>query len=205
MSGLISKAKEELAKSKIKGDVKTNVENDLKKPEPKKSEIELHWEELMKNMDRELVLCDLNFTDLTEEDEGNVLQPRGLAGSSIPPPPPPSGIMQNGVGPIPPPSNLTPPSIRSNGCLNENLQNKSPENDINCLTTKKTKKTVMTFLLITFAQKKNPQIDSFSTNMAGEIILEGSTRGYDCSHCWSYDLGRIAASRCRHIQIGAFV
>lgn len=161
MSGLISKAKEELAKSKIKGDVKTNVENDLKKPEPKKSEIELHWEELMKNMDRELVLCDLNFTDLTEEDEGNVLQPRGLAGSSIPPPPPPSGIMQNGVGPIPPPSNLTPPSIRSNGCLNENLQNKSPENDINCLTTKKTKKTVMTFLLITFAQKKNRKLILF--------------------------------------------
>lgn len=88
MSGLISKAKEELAKNKSKSDAKAAVENDLKKPEPKKSEIEMHWEELVKNMDRDLTLCDLDFTDLTEEDEVNILMPRGLMKSTIPPPPP---------------------------------------------------------------------------------------------------------------------
>lgn len=44
MSGLISKAKEELNKSKNKVDVKTNVETDLKKPEPKKSEVRIYFE-----------------------------------------------------------------------------------------------------------------------------------------------------------------
>jgi len=130
MSGLISKAKEELAKSKNKSDVKANIDsNDLKaKLEPKKSEIELHWEELMRNLDRDLILCDLNFTDLTEEDEANVLVLRGAFGSSIPPPPPPS---MNGNNPVPPP-------MQRSGYLNGNAT--TPQSDE--LTSKKTKKTV---------------------------------------------------------------
>lgn len=139
MSGLISKAKEELNKSKNKVDVKTNVENDLKKPEPKKSEIELHWEELMKNMDRDLILCDLDFRDLNEEDEINVLTPRGINGSSIPPPPP---AMMGGL--INPLGNLIPPTpmLRPNGLVNGNSPKDSSNNDLNGLTLKKTKKTV---------------------------------------------------------------
>lgn len=125
MSGLISKAKEELEKSRNKGDVKATVENDLKKPEPKKSEIELHWEELVKNMDRDLMLCDLDFRDLTEEDEINVLMPRGLCGSSIPPPPP----------------SFVPPPFRANG------QSDLNGNDSNEKTLKKTKKTVSRWIL----------------------------------------------------------
>lgn len=127
LSGLISKAKEELAKSKSKGDVKASIESDLKKPETKKSEIEMHWEELIKNMDRDLTLCDLDFRDLTEEDEMNVLMPRVL-GSCIPPPPP-----QNGP---PPPMKLQAP--QANGDLNRKTQNE----DLNGTFTKKTKKTV---------------------------------------------------------------
>lgn len=96
LSGMISKAKEELARSKSKGDVKTNIEADIKKPEAKKSEIEMHWEELVQNMERDLTLCDLDFRDLTQEDEINVLRPQGLSGLSIPPPPPPNGILRNG-------------------------------------------------------------------------------------------------------------
>lgn len=139
MSGLISKAKEELSKSKNKVDVKTNVENDLKKPEPKKSEIELHWEELMKNMDRDLILCDLDFRDLTEEDEGNVMAPQGSNGSSIPPPPPAMGLNN----PLMPPSSLVPPPmLRPNGLVNGNSPKDSSNNDLNGLTLKKTKKTV---------------------------------------------------------------
>lgn len=133
MSGLISKAKEELNKSKNKVEVKTNVETDLKKPEPKKSEIELHWEELMKNLDRDLILCDLDFRDLTEEDERNVMKPLGISGSSIPPPPP---VMNNPSNPIPP------PMIRSmNGILNGSPK-ESTNSEVDSSTLKKTKKTV---------------------------------------------------------------
>lgn len=64
---------------------------EIRKPEPKKSENELHWEELMKNMTRPLTLCDLDFTDLRSEDDIDEMTPRGL-GSSVPPPPPPIGI-----------------------------------------------------------------------------------------------------------------
>lgn len=132
MSGLISKAKEELAKSKNKVE-KTAIENDLKKPEPKKSEIELHWEELIKNMDRDLMLCDLDFRDLTEEDEVNVLQPRGLMGSAIPPPPP----LQNKPPPL---MNLN--SISMNGQINGNGVMNGIDSDLIEKASKKTKKTV---------------------------------------------------------------
>jgi hypothetical protein len=90
MSGLISKAKEELEKSKSNKDIpKQNPENEIKKAtEPKKSENELQWEELQKNMTRKLELCDLDFTDLTQDDDNDVLMPRGFGGA-IPPPPPP--------------------------------------------------------------------------------------------------------------------
>lgn len=114
MTGLISKAKEGLAKSKSKGDVTRSPSYDpeLKKqlsPEPKKSENELHWEELVRNMARPLNLCDLDFTDLTADDEKDVLAPRGLGGN-IPPPPPPLGMPA-----APPPSmmrsNVIPPPM----------------------------------------------------------------------------------------------
>lgn len=112
MTGLISKAKEGLAKSKSKGDVtrSPSFDPELKKqlsPEPKKSENELHWEELVRNMTRPLNLCDLDFTDLTPDDEKDVLAPRGLGGT-IPPPPPPLGM------PNPPmmmKSNIIPPPM----------------------------------------------------------------------------------------------
>lgn len=94
MTGLISKAKEELAKSKSKGEVnKINPEADLKKPpEPMKSENELQWEEIVKNINRDLILCDMDFTDLTVEDE-TYLPNTGNAKGLIPPPPPPNGML----------------------------------------------------------------------------------------------------------------
>jgi FH1/FH2 domain-containing protein 3 len=140
MSGLISKAKEELNKSKNKVDVKTNIDSDLKKPEPKKSEIEIHWEELMKTMDRELVLCDLDFRDLTEEDEGNVFMPRCNNGSTIPPPPCPPPL---GINPLPTPSNIIPPpTMHSNGIDNKISLEKLNKIETNGFALNKTKKTV---------------------------------------------------------------
>ncbi len=93
MTGLISKAKEELAKSKSKGEVnKIHPEEDLKKPEPIKSENELQWEEIVKNCNRDLILCDMDFTDLTENDD-SYLPNAGNAKGMIPPPPPPNGLL----------------------------------------------------------------------------------------------------------------
>ncbi|XP_034110665.1 FH1/FH2 domain-containing protein 3 isoform X3 [Drosophila albomicans] len=116
MSGLISKAKEGLAKSKSKSEISrsSSVDQELKKPEPKKSENELHWEELVRNMTRPLNLCDLDFTDLHSDDDKDVLAPRGL-GAGIPPPPPPLGGGMVMPPPMMPPSLAPPPMFNYGG------------------------------------------------------------------------------------------
>ncbi|XP_050073213.1 FH1/FH2 domain-containing protein 3 isoform X5 [Anopheles maculipalpis] len=150
MSGLISKAKEGLAKSKSNKDISRSpsVDNDIKKlanGEPKKSENELHWEEIVKNMTRKLSLCDLDFTDLTSDDDKDLLAPRGFGGA-VPPPPPPGGMLMNGMPPPPsmmrpPPTNLVP--------LPGNMLNGNGMPQLNSLdgsaTIKKNKKTVKLF------------------------------------------------------------
>lgn len=109
-------------------------DQEIRKPEPKKSENELHWEELVKNMTRPLTLCDLDFTDLRSDDDKDDLMPRGLGGS-VPPPPPPIGI--------PPPmkpmqTNLEPlPNFR-----HMNGSKSQMSNTTNTSTIKKNKKTV---------------------------------------------------------------
>lgn len=147
MSGLISKAKEGLAKSKSKGDISRSpsLDQDIKKStEFKKSENELHWEELVQNMDRPLILCDLDFTDLHIEDDKDILSPRGLGGS-VPPPPPIGGP----VGVIAPPpmiklnvtlANLSSPQMYGSN-NNLNVQTNGDPNG----TIKKAKKTVKLF------------------------------------------------------------
>ncbi|KAJ4432236.1 hypothetical protein ANN_20852 [Periplaneta americana] len=110
MTGLISKAKEGLAKSKSKQDVvkSPTSESILKVPEVKKSETELHWEELVHSMKRPLSLCDLDFTDLRSDDEVDILSPAHISNGGPPPPPPvpmapgmPSS--RGGMAPPPPP------------------------------------------------------------------------------------------------------
>jgi FH1/FH2 domain-containing protein 3 len=94
LSGLISKAKVELERNQQRSSVKSPVENEIKKSEPKKSEIEMHWDELIENMDRPLVLNDLDFTDLTEDDDINIFAPSPKKGF-IPPPPMSMNFLQN--------------------------------------------------------------------------------------------------------------
>lgn len=113
MSGLISKAKEGLAKSKSKADVLKSPTGDSlpKLQEAKKSENELHWEELVKKLKRPLELCDLDFTDLNSDDEVDVLGPVNVT-NGIPPPPPPMVPTAGGVRAPPPPplgARLPPP------------------------------------------------------------------------------------------------
>ncbi|XP_055631021.1 serine-rich adhesin for platelets isoform X3 [Toxorhynchites rutilus septentrionalis] len=154
MSGLISKAKEGLAKSKSNKDISRSpsVDNDIKKlaSEQKKSENELHWEEIVKNMTRKLNLCDLDFTDLTSDDDKDVLAPRGFGGA-VPPPPPPCGMMPpvNVMPPppnmmmLPPPTNQMPSPYASGGQPNAAAMTNGDMSGVN--TIKKNKKTVKLF------------------------------------------------------------
>lgn len=151
MSGLISKAKEGLAKSKSKADLlKSPTEDGIPKfSEIKKSENELHWEELVKKLKRPLYLCDLDFRDLNSDDEIDVLSPVKAANGIPPPPPPP---VPNGMkiqsSPVPPPFNVSLKCTRPF----TNSANPEPPSLTNCTpkspppnVPKKSKKTVKLF------------------------------------------------------------
>ncbi|XP_044746881.1 FH1/FH2 domain-containing protein 3 [Coccinella septempunctata] len=145
MSGLISKAKEGLAKSKSKVDVvKSPTAENVPKFEVKKSENELRWEELVANMKRSLNLCDMDFTDLGSEDEVDILAPTQVS-NGIPPPPPPL-LKEHPVAPPPPPlsNRLGAPPMAPNPppVFSTNLQ--KPKNETK-IPIKKNKKTVKLF------------------------------------------------------------
>lgn len=152
MSGLISKAKEGLAKSKSKADVLKSPTGDNipKITEIKKSENELHWEELVSKMTRPLALCDLDFTDLNSEDEVDVLSPVSVTNGVPPPPPPMAPPSMGGRAPPPPPPGvrLPPPPLFG---VNLKTQRSSPNGDSAgspkspVLSNKKSKKTVKLF------------------------------------------------------------
>lgn len=139
MTGLISKAKEGLSKSKSKNDLNRSPSgNECVKPEPKKSETDIQWEELVNNFDRELKLCDLDFSDLQDDDDVNTSAQNNIS-LKIPPPPPPFGMpippMMNGMPPGPPPAfpKMMPPMMNGVG------SDKGPGNTD---TIKKNRKTV---------------------------------------------------------------
>ncbi|RZC31850.1 FH1/FH2 domain-containing protein 3, partial [Asbolus verrucosus] len=141
MTGLISKAKEGLAKSKSKADVVKSPET-VPKVEVKKSENELRWEELVANLNRPLNLCDMDFTDLASEDEGDVLAPAAVF-NGIPPPPPP--LKENGAAPPPPPlSSKIPPPVPSPPVFGINLPRLTKQSETK-IPIKKNKKTVKLF------------------------------------------------------------
>ena len=111
LSGIISKAKEELTKSKSRHDLRNlsdqqqnGASGPVKPAELKKSENELHWESLLETLDRPLQICDLDFTDLHDEEDSDPLNPvRTNNFGPPPPPPPPSGL--------PPPMPMAPPPM----------------------------------------------------------------------------------------------
>lgn len=143
MSGLISKAKEGLAKSKSKADGLRSPPNEcIPKVEAKKSENELRWEELVSNLNRSLNLCDMDFTDLGSDDEVDILAPVAVT-NGIPPPPPPL-MKENGVAPPPPPlASRGPPPVPNPPVFGISLQkSKLSETKIPI---KKNKKTVKLF------------------------------------------------------------
>jgi len=120
MTDMISKAKEGLLKSQL-SNLTTEKSDVIEETETRveKAEIDIYWRELVDSLDRPLCLGDLDFTDLTTEDESNVTGSQ-YNGGGIPPPPPPS--MMNGPpppailnGPIPPPGPVphSPPIVKN--------------------------------------------------------------------------------------------
>ncbi|XP_021938953.1 uncharacterized protein LOC110839246 isoform X2 [Zootermopsis nevadensis] len=171
MTGLISKAMEGLAKSKSKQDVvksPTN-ENVPKVTEVKKSETELHWEELVHSMKRPLSLCDLDFTDLRSDDEVDILSPANISnggppppppvpvapgmpstrGGTAPPPPPPATRFGTVAPPPMPPSVISPTvfgvSLRSQRSSLNSISSPDESKTLTLTPVKKTKKTVKLF------------------------------------------------------------
>jgi hypothetical protein len=120
LSGIISKAKEELTKSKSRHDLRNLEQNTALSPtgkaESKKSENELHWESLLETLDRPLQICDLDFTDLHLEEDSDPLNPSVRVNAFGPPPPPPPPNL-NGVPPPPMPGLMPPPPPPSKSAL----------------------------------------------------------------------------------------
>ncbi|KRT83371.1 hypothetical protein AMK59_3934, partial [Oryctes borbonicus] len=146
MSGLISKAKEGLAKSKSQANViKSPTVDNVPKTEVKKSENELKWEEVASNLNRPLSLCDLDFRDLTTDDENDIFTP-ALVQNGIPPPPPPL-INDMGVAPPPPPlNNRMPPPVPNPPVFGISLLRSNTKQTAETkIPLKKTKKTVKLF------------------------------------------------------------
>jgi len=148
MTGLISKAKEGLAKSKSQANIlNTEIKSEAPKIEPKKSESELKWEELVANMSRSLNLCDMDFTDLNTEDENDILAPTAVS-NGIPPPPPPMEIINSGTPGAPPPpprlNFISPPPVPSPPVFGVTLQRPNKP-ETTKIPIKKNKKTVKLF------------------------------------------------------------
>nr|XP_021189648.2 FH1/FH2 domain-containing protein 3 isoform X3 [Helicoverpa armigera] len=145
MAGIVSKAKEELAKSQSKEIIKSpTIEKSPKVHEIKVSENDLHWEELRKGcLHREFHLCDLDFSDLREDSDDEMSSP-AITAASGPPPPPPTMFPPMG---IPPPLPGCFPMLSKNNIPNPPKPALSSEmsNDSDSSTIKKNKKTVKLF------------------------------------------------------------
>lgn len=74
----------------LKSPTSETAPSQIRSAEVKKSETDLHWEELLATSRRPLQLCDLDFSDLRSDDDNDVLAPT-CSMNGIPPPPPPCG------------------------------------------------------------------------------------------------------------------
>ncbi|XP_053623836.1 uncharacterized protein Fhos isoform X1 [Plodia interpunctella] len=165
MAGIVSKAKEELAKSQTKEVIKSpSIEKAPKVThEVKVSENDLHWEELKKSAaERAFHLCDLDFSELRQDLDYDVTSPATNT-PSCPPPPPPNMLF---AGPPPPLPNsfqsmhsIPTPPPKPSSTIEQPLDSDSS-------TIKKNKKTVKLFWR---EIQDNPIPINFRSKVGGSI------------------------------------
>lgn len=123
-SGIVNRAKEGLAASRTRTDFRNLIPQSSSASIPDllwKSDNDLQWEQLVRSIRRPLFINDLDFTDLRDDDDADILVTHRFANGppplpGCPPPPPPSGGPPppppphiNGPPPPPPPMNGPPP------------------------------------------------------------------------------------------------
>ncbi|BFZ13123.1 hypothetical protein BsWGS_16162 [Bradybaena similaris] len=118
----------------------------------KKTESDLQWDRIQRRLKRQLKIKDMDFTDLKDEDDEDVLCPPKLCfdGSVGPPPPPPPGGVPlpppppGGMAPPPPPppGGMAPPPPPPGGRITATVQNPSTLPPPPGANLKKNKKTV---------------------------------------------------------------
>ncbi|KAL1428950.1 hypothetical protein MTO96_016696 [Rhipicephalus appendiculatus] len=93
-AGAVSRAKEGLAASRSRSDFRSLLPQTSSSSIPDllwKADNDVQWEQLVRSIRRPLLINDLDFTDLRDDDDTDVLQPMNCGAGQPPPPPPPTG------------------------------------------------------------------------------------------------------------------
>ena len=104
LTGALGKARTAFMVKLSRGETETPVP--AASPEPDEREGETQWERIVSSTSRPLVICDIDFTDLQEEETEEASKPAVTTGGPPAPPPPPPACP---VPPPPPPGGLPPP------------------------------------------------------------------------------------------------
>ena len=142
LTGFLSKARDAFMVKVAKGETETPVP--AASPEPDEREGETQWEKILSNTSRPLVICDIDFTDLQEDDKDEVKTgDQGQGGPPAPPPPPPPSSCP--IPPPPPPGGIPPPPAAPAPPAMP-LPPKNPMESLNSISNyRKTKKTIKLF------------------------------------------------------------
>lgn len=158
LSGVVERAKEGLARGGSQSEIKPPgiaVNQNIPSTSDRKIEGDHHqWEQLINTLKRPLIINDLDFTDLVEDDDLDITSKEpnvSLSNGQIPPAPPP--LFNGNIPPPPPPppfrnfnfKGMIPPApiLNLNNCNGQ--FNKLNTQDSNSNTITKNKKTVKLF------------------------------------------------------------
>jgi len=96
LTGYLAKARDAFISKLSKGETESPMPP--ASPEPDEREGETQWEKIVSSTNRPLLICDIDFTDLHDDDEDENEKGKTSDGNApVPPPMPPS------MGPVPPP------------------------------------------------------------------------------------------------------
>ena len=141
LTGAPAKARTVFLSKLARGETETPVP--AASPEPDEREGETQWERIQAATTRELRICDIDFTDLAEEEAEEKAGGSGAGSDAPPPPPPPPGSTVPGP---PPPPGCPPPPPAAPAPPAMPLPPKNAQDALNPITNyRKTKKTIKLF------------------------------------------------------------